>query len=394
MKGGFLKIIASPSANFIFAVGSFVAGICFGALFFPEKTFPSLVPFWIGAFGTGIVIFFLPIGKTWRFIFAMASFFACGFCRFLSSGVPVDFVLFPQIKITFMNAVALALPEPHASFINGLLVGEGKLPADLKAAFVATGTVHVMALSGWNLTVISEFLDNIFLSLPFGKILRKILVAATLLIFIILTGAPSSLVRAGVMVMVMMIAIAVGRESQAGRAVFVAAAAMLLISPRLIGTDVGFLLSFAATFGLIYFSPALTPLFSFITKRWKLREMAVATTAATFATLPIMLFVFGRFSFVALPTNILLLPFIGVTMFFGFLTAIASLIFVPAGRLVGLVAQIFTNYDLSLVKLFSRLPFAGVNQLFSGFAAAIIMTTGLIAVAVYIKIKEKDVATL
>jgi competence protein ComEC len=392
MKGGFLKIVASPAATFIFAVGSFVAGICLGAIFFSEKIFVSFAPYWIGALAMGVVVFFLPIKRTPRFIFAMLAFFFCGLFRYLSASAPAAFVFFPQIKQAFMDATSVAIPEPHASFINGLLVGQGKLPADLKAAFIATGTVHVMALSGWNLTVISKFLDNIFLILPFGKILRKVAVALMLLLFIVLTGAPSSLIRAGVMTLVMMIAVGAGRESLAGRAVFIAAAAMLAFSPRLVSTDVGFLLSFAATFGLIFFGPALTPLFLFVPERWKLRETAAATTAATFATLPIMLFAFGRMSFVSLPTNILLLSFIPATMFMGFFATLASLIFVPAGRIIGLVAQIFSNYDLSLVKLFSRAPFASVNEVFFGFATSLVMALGLIAVAVYLKIKENDAA--
>jgi len=118
----------------------------------------------------------------------------------------------------------------------------------------------------------------------------------------------------------------------------------------------------------------------------------VATTAATFATMPIMLFAFGRLSFVALPTNILLLPFIPVTMLAGFIMTLASLVFVPAGRLFGLVTQIFTTYDLSLVKLMSRVPLASMNGFYAGLAVSLAMACGLIGVAVYIKIKENDVA--
>jgi competence protein ComEC len=392
MKIWFGKMTASPSATFIAAVGAFVAGVCCSAIFFSGKTFYDFAPYWISAFACGIIVFVLPINKAPRFILGVTLFFTCGFFRYLTAGAPTSFVFFPQIKQAFMNATAAALPEPHASFVNGLLVGEGKLPAGLKAAFVATGTVHVMALSGWNLTVISKFLNNVFLFLPIGKRGRTATVALTLLLFIFLTGAPSSLVRAGVMTFVMIIAVAAGRESQAGRAVFIAAAIMLAISPRLVSADVGFLLSFAATFGLIYFGPALEPLFSFVPKRWNLRETAAATAAATFATLPIMLYSFGRMSFVSLPTNILLLPFVPATMLLGFLTTVASLVFLPLGRFVGLVAQIFTTYDLSLVKLFARVPQGSVNDLHAGFAVSLVMSLGFIAVAVYLKIKENDAA--
>ena len=96
---------------------------------------------------------------------------------------------------------------------------------------------------------------------------------------------------------------------------------------------------------LIVIIVILVGIFSFVPKKWNLRETAAATTAATFATLPIMLFAFGRLSFVALPTNILLLPFIGATMFFGFFTALASLIFVPAGRIsLSGISYAFDNF--------------------------------------------------
>jgi hypothetical protein len=62
------------------------------------------------------------------------------------------------------------------------------------------------------------------------------------------------------------------------------------------------------------------------------------------------------------------------------------------GRFVGLVAQIFTTYDLSLVKLFARVPQGSVNDLHAGFAVSLVMSLGFIAVAVYLKIKENDAA--
>lgn len=367
----------------------FIVGVSASALILGNQQFSSLTPVWIGVL---LLAGLFPALVKDRLVSGVGTAVSClllGILRYASAGTAGEMVLFPQIRDGLISAVSMALIEPHASFVNGLLVGVGKLPPELKAAFVATGTVHVMALSGWNLNVIKEYLGSGLKALPLSKPARLGILALFVVAFTLLTGAPLSLVRATVMVLATILAMAVGRQSSAGRAVFLAAALILLASPRSI-LSLSFLLSASATIGLVYLSPHLAPLFGFLPERWGIRANATATVAATFATLPIMLVSFGRLSLLALPANVLLLPFIPVTMFFGFLAGLGAIVFQPLGQTLGRLAWVFTNYDLSLVKLFSRIPGASVGGMYFNLAAGLVMSASLVGVAIYVNRKPTD----
>jgi competence protein ComEC len=298
-------------------------------------------------------------------------------------GNPIIRVLL-SLKRAVVASVQRTLPEPRAGFLNGLLIGSSStLSPDLRADFKATGTAHVVALSGWNITVIAGGLERTLRFLRLRRRARFIFSASGIVLFVIMVGASASIVRAGVMGLLFIFAQSVGRRSAAGNAILAAGALMLALNPLLLRTDLGFLLSFAATLGLIYVAPIIEPLVRWLPKFFGFREHAANTISATVSTLPIVLVAFGRLSFVALPANLLLLPFLPYTMGVGFAGALVGIVSTTLGRIVGVVSNVFLGYCISVVRLFSRGPGSNVTGIAFNTAAAALMVAGMLGVVVW-----------
>jgi competence protein ComEC len=131
---------------------------------------------------------------------------------------------------------------------------------------------------------------------------------------------------------------------------------MLVINPKILFWDVGFQLSFLATVGIVYFVPLLEEAMEKWPNPWELRSIVTVTLAACLVTLPLILFQFGRLSVIAPLANILILPFVPVTMLLGFLTVLP---FVGPG--FAFVANIFLVYILRAVAVLASVPYSSLG---------------------------------
>lgn len=141
-----------------------------------------------------------------------------------------------------------------------------------------------------------------------------------ILLFVLMTGANSTALRAGIMASLMIFARATGRNYDVARTMILAAVLMIFINPFVLVYDVSFQLSFIATIGVIFYAPRFEKYFRWITPKLGLRDIVSVTTAVYIFVLPFILYKMGNLSIVALPANILILPLIPFTMLFGFLS--------------------------------------------------------------------------
>ena len=260
------------------------------------------------------------------------------------------------LKEKFLGQVNHAVLEPESLLLGGLILGEkASFSETMRQSFVDTGTIHIVALSGYNVTIVAEWIMKIFSFLPrtvsFGAGILGIL------LFIIMTGGSSTAVRAGIMAVLALIARATGRTYDVGRALVLAGVVMILINPFVLAFDVSFALSFIATVAVIFLAPKLEKYFLWIKWKW-LRDIISITFAAYIFVLPFILYKMGNLSLVALPANILILPFIPLTMVLGFLTGFAGFIYSALGVPFGLFSYFLLHYELAIIGFFSRLPFA------------------------------------
>ncbi len=288
-----------------------------------------------------------------------------------------------SIKSAFMSNVEDVLPEPHSSFVAGLLLGEkGGLPQYISDNFKRSGLTHILVLSGSNVTVVAEALMNIFSFLP--RLAGQFAGAFSIILFAVMTGASATTIRATLMAMVLLMSRGVGRRYDVVRALILAAVAMLMHNPRILAFDISFQLSFLATIAVIYVSPIVKEYLGWVTERFGFRETLAMTLSVQIFTLPFILYKMGEISVIALVPNLLVLPLVPYVMFGGFLAGMIGFFghFGYIGHMVAVpiawTTQAALSYMLKVVEFFGGFVFAttkitiGVWWLFVSYVALIV----------------------
>src|SRR3989338_7368738 len=258
-----------------------------------------------------------------------------------------------SVKEKFEKSVGLSIPEPNASFINGILLGSRQnIPDDLKEAFNKTGTTHILAISGYNIMIISW---AVLMGLIFFFKRRPAfwLSVAVIIMFVILTGASASVVRAAIMGLILSFAHGYGRLYDQRNSIILAGGIMVFHNPFTLVFDIGFQLSFAAVLGIIYLYPIIDRKLKQVPKAGGFKEILLMTLSAQITVAPLLIYYFGGFSPLSLPTNVLILPFVPAAMFFGFLAGIGGMLFAPLGQIIGYAAWAVTTYQIEVVKFFA-----------------------------------------
>ncbi len=263
-----------------------------------------------------------------------------------------------MVKSYIANRITLLWSEPYASFMAGLLYGyRGGLGERLAEDFNRTGVTHILAISGYNISLIATVIMGLCIRLWIPRKQAFWLVTLGLIIFVFFAGAGASVIRAGIMGFLVILARQLGRMSRVGNALALSAALMTLHNPFILLWDVGFQLSFIATLGLVYLAPLFETLLESLPTFLNVKQMLAQTFSAIIATLPLMLYQFGRLSLIAPIVNILVLPAVPIIMAFGFFTLLFS--FVPwMSQLLAWCSYIGMGYVIAVVTWFSELPFA------------------------------------
>ncbi|MBN2101219.1 ComEC/Rec2 family competence protein [Candidatus Dojkabacteria bacterium] len=256
-----------------------------------------------------------------------------------------------------LNKINRTLPEPHASLAAGILLGARRsMPEDFSVSLQRTGTTHVIAASGYNVTLVINFVISIaaFLS----RKIRVIVAVIFVWIFVLMSGASLPVVRAGIMGSFALAALLTGNESIVHVSLPLSGAVMILVDPGVI-FDISFQLSFLSTAGLIYVVPVLERVFPWIPE--SLKDSTLVTIAAIISTFPISAFNFGQFSLIAPVANFMVLPVVELIMILG----MAVLLFPRGlGFLSGLVASICwvpLEYFVNVIEWLGSLSFASVD---------------------------------
>jgi len=176
-----------------------------------------------------------------------------------------------------------------------------------------------------------------------------------IVLFVILTGASASVVRAAVMGLLLLFANGYGRLYNPKNSIIFAGAAMVYFNPFVLVFDIGFQLSFVAVLGLIYFYPRFDDKLKKMPKFGNLKEIFLMTLSAQIAVAPLLIYYFRNFSLVSLPVNLMILPFIPFAMFAGFISGLAGMIFPSFGQVIGWVAWAITTYQIKVVELFAKM---------------------------------------
>lgn len=292
-------------------------------------------------------------------------FVTCSFAD-LSSISPPSSYSFAARFYRFKRYLALRLnasvSEPEVSLLRGILLGDGRgLPQDKAQMFSDLGLTHIIAISGDHIAIVAAALLQLLMLLGFSRIKAYWPLAIIIGLYVLLVGAPATAVRAAIMALSVMYAQKIGRASQIKNVLVLAAAVMVLFNPRILLGDVGFQLSFMAVWGLSYISPLFNTKLQKMPSLFKTKEILTATLSAQIATLPLLLFYFGKLSIISVAANILILPIIPFLTIWGLANLFASAIYLPLGRLMGYVSWLLCAYWIKISELLHQVPFGFLN---------------------------------
>ncbi len=268
-----------------------------------------------------------------------------------------------MLSQSFGSVFGRIYPEPIASFAQGILTGSAgvRLDAGFMQALRTTSTLHLIAVSGYNVTLVASYGYKLFHWLTVPRKMIWMFVLASLAVFTAFVGAPSSAVRAGIMASLAVIAERFYRTGYGRNALAFAAAVMLFGQPS-IAMDLGFQLSFLATVGIM----GIAPIFSSVgrnqpEKSSEWRQMAVETLCAQALVMPVLISKSGIVSLLGLAANFIVLPLIPAAMAVSFAAGMGFLFWNALGRAIAFVSLPFFLFITHAITWFASLPFAAVN---------------------------------
>lgn len=265
-----------------------------------------------------------------------------------------------DLKHTFVSNIGRALGEPHAALASGLVVGEkAALGKDLLDDFRRVGLIHIIVLSGYNITIVGEALRRLLSRLP--RVWGIVVGGAGIGLFGVLVGGGATVVRSCVMAGVALFADFIRRDYQVARALAFAALVMIIVSPMILFHDPSFQLSFLATLGLVLFASPIEARLQWIPDRFGIRGIVASTIATQITVSPYILYMMGQLSIIGMAVNILVLPIIPLTMLFVFLTGVVGFVSYHASLIIGWVAHVLLSYELAVVGISAKAPFAAIE---------------------------------
>lgn len=270
-----------------------------------------------------------------------------------------------EVRDWFAGIIRKVIPEPEASLGIGYLVGQrSTLPEDLDGQLRLLGLTHVVVASGYNLTILVRFTRRLF-----AKVSKYTAFMAALTMvagFVLMTGFSPSMSRAALVTGLSLAAWYFGRTIQPLVLLALVAAVTGFINPSFVWGDIGWYLSMFSFAGIMILAPLIKHYF--FGKDAELRTLpsiVLETMSAQIATLPLIAFIFGQYSPLALPANVLVLPFIPFAMLTTFISGIISVFSLPLGGIIQWPATIILKYMTFTIDKIAQIPGAAAEISYS-----------------------------
>jgi competence protein ComEC len=294
-----------------------------------------------------------------------------------------------SLKRGFVSNLERALGDPHAALAAGLVVGEkSALGKDLLDDFRMVGLIHIIVLSGYNITIVADALRKILSFLP--RVWGIAIGGLGIILFGILVGGGATVVRSCFMAGVALTGDVIRRDYSVHRALIFAGLIMLIQNPLILLNDPSFQLSFLATLGLILLAGPIESKIPFVTERFGMRGIVASTLATQIFVSPFILYMMGNLSIIGMAVNILVLPLIPATMLAVFLTGALGFIMPALSMIVGWITHLLLSYELVMVERFAQVPFAAIQvPVFSGWLVAAFYGLPVIGYGIFVVNRQR-----
>jgi len=275
-------------------------------------------------------------------------------------------------------------PRPLDGIIAGVVLGDKNLISkDFWEKLKTTGTLHIMVASGMNIAMISEGILS-FLSYFLSRRKAILILIVLIWLYTIMTGSTPSIVRAAIMASLIYFAQVIGRETGAGRTLFLTAAVMIIFSPNLL-FDLGFELSFMSTAGLVFLSPKLKKIKFFLFRF----ENFTSSIASLIATLPLLFIFFGRLNFLSPFINLIILWTIPYILQLGIAVGVLGLLWTTLGEMASFLLFPFVYYVKQIIDFFAKFSLFQIELPKMGWWFALLYY-GLLAILIKNNRKEAE----
>ena len=256
--------------------------------------------------------------------------------------------------------------EEEAGLLKGILIGNKEtLDENVEENFKDSNLSHMLAVSGAHVSYIILGITTIFSKSKISKRISKIITILILLFFILLVGSTPSVIRACIMAIYIIVATLVYRKPSMLPSLSVSLIIILIYNPYLI-FDIGLLLSYGGTIGIILFAnrfikqkendnkSKLQKMLNYI------KQMFIVSISANIIILPIMAYNFNTISLTFFISNILAGPILGIVVILGFIYIIISIVFSPLAEILSVILNIFLKILILIADVSSKIPFSKI----------------------------------
>lgn len=261
-----------------------------------------------------------------------------------------------KVRFFIADALSTYITFPIDGIISGMLVGyQGGIPEGVSDTFRNTGLLHMLVLSGYNITMLGAGIGILFKRAPL--VVKNVVIACAILLLVLVSGAGVSAIRAGVMGGIGVLATSSRNKYDAFRALLVSFVLFFIISPLSVLYDPGLHLSFLATFFLIALLPKIIRYFGWVPNVWNggLREYIALTSGIALFMIPYLLYFSGVFPYVTPLANALVGPLVPLFMVGGLVVVVLSPLVVIADA-VGALVSFAGQWALKGISLLGTFP--------------------------------------
>ena len=277
-----------------------------------------------------------------------------------------------KISLKIQENLSFLFPLNEANFAQGIILGRTSLVSqEFSKKLSLAGLSHIIALSGFNISIISHYLFN-FLIFFFKREICFYLTLILIALFVLMTGAPPSCIRAAIMAGIYLLSLKGGRQYQPKYALVFTSFLMVLFNPKILCFDLGFQLSFLATLGLFYLTLPLKNFYLNLKLKIKndflkrildfekfnlfLENYLFPTLAAQISIFPLIVKSFSQFPLIGIFSNLFILPLIPFSMLVSFLVGILKFFSENLAILFSFAALPLFKFQIILVDFFSKFP--------------------------------------
>lgn len=281
-------------------------------------------------------------------------------------------------KHRYLENLSQVLPHPESALAAGITVGErNSLGDDLEEIFRKAGLIHIVVLSGYNLTLVANAVGSTLAAFAVPRLISAGAASISILLFAILAGGSGAVMRAALMGILVYFARQYGKIYEAKRALIAAAFIITLVNPKVLRFDASFQLSFLATLSLLVLLPKIEKYFSGLPKMLGTKENFLATLSTQTFVTPLLLMQSGAVSLLSLLANVLVLIATPPAMFLGFFAGFAGFLSDTLARVIAWPLHFLLAYQIVLAEFFAkidlgRLPVTEIGSWWALFLYALI----------------------